>query len=262
MKLDLALTAQEKKHELVILHEGQKSPMFRNWQDKSPDAMELRYWLAKGKNYGIKTRGLVVADKDAVSAEAFGWLRKHGLYRTEMVVETRKGLHLYYRLAEDAGEVRKRIRFLGMPLDLITGENFVVGPGSTVKDFTYTLREGKRMCGREELLSFPSQLLSVPSVVGETRASVCAVCNVPEARARLYLDKVAVAEQGKGGSRAVFIAALKCLTLASGDEQKAWEYLVYFNRTRCLPPFDEEIEAGPDSLRRKLHEARKCWKPG
>jgi hypothetical protein len=134
-----------------------------------------------------------------------------------------------------------------------------MGPGSVFEGHTYGL-QGK-IVPPDELPVAREALVTLLTRREEVRARIETVCCLPDESAARYLEKVAPAEQGNNGSRAAFVAALKCLTLAAGDERKAWEFLVYFNRTRCFPPFDEEIEDGPDSLKRKLREAAKVWKP-
>lgn len=261
-RLDHALTALEKGHELVICHEHSKVPIFKNWPERTPDAQEAAWWIHRNKNWAIKAIRLVVVDKDASSRKAYDWMRHRGIWRSPMQVETRRGIHVYFRLPQVAEDVRSRLSFAGLPVDLLTGRRAAMGPGSTVIEdgvpFTYALREGAQIVAPEELPVFPIDILQPRE---EVRAGVQLVCTRPERVIEKYLLRIDTSEQGKNGSRACFVAALKCLSLASGDAQKAWEYLVFYNRHRCDPPWDEDAEDGPDSLRRKLREALKVWKP-
>jgi len=60
-----------------------------------------------------------------------------------------------------------------------------------------------------------------------------------------------------------FINILKVFSLAGieGNIEKAWPYILNLNATKCDPPFDTEIETGPDSAKRKALEALKVWTP-
>lgn len=256
--IEHALKALECQHELVILKPGEKVPLFPRWPEKTPDVDEISYWLTRGMNYGVKAKDMVILDKDAADRRAYDWLRHRGLYfGSPWKTETRKGLHIFHRLAEGIEEARSKIHHLGLPVDIITGRNrFVVGPGSKVAGHEYALHG--QIVPVNELPDVPRDLFEKRE---EVRASIQTVCNVPDERARRYVEKIATSEQTKGGSRAVFVACLKILSLTSGDLARAWDLLVYFNRTRCLPPWDEEAEDGADSLRRKLREARKVWNP-
>ena len=87
------------------------------------------------------------------------------------------------------------------------------------------------------------------------------VVEMPDERARRYVDRFEASVQGSNGSRALIVALLKILTICRGDPVKAFALARYFNATKCSPPWDEEREDGPDSLKRKLQEALKFWKP-
>jgi hypothetical protein len=252
------MEAHEKQHELVILHENSKAPVFNNWQDRSPKASEVEWNIRQlNRNWGIKLRGLVVADKDARSRKAYDWMRLRRIHRSSMEVETRKGVHFFFGLPEATEEVRTRIKFLGLPLDLLTGGNrFVVGAGSEVDGFTYSLRDGCEIKAPDDLPLFPVDVFQ-----RNTNTTIETVCQLPDERAKRYVDKIAPSVQGSNGSRALIVACLKILSLTEGDMQRAWELVCYYNAVKCTPPWDQEAENGPDSLKRKLMEARRFWRP-
>ncbi|MGK2908697.1 MAG: hypothetical protein ACSLE1_02675 [Sphingobium sp.] len=243
-------------HEIVLCRAGLKAPLYRNF----PAIVHTKAEVERHRgNWGFKLRQLVLADKDDRNREADLFVRRMGPFYSPQVTVTRRGKHYYVRLPPGA-DVRSRLHFRGMPLDLLTGAGrFGMGPGSEVNGHVYAL-QGEIV---PPLALPPAREALVDLLIRreEVQSAVRSVCCLPDERARRYLDKVAPAEQGKCGSRAAFVAALKCLSLADGDMSRAWGFLVYFNRTRCFPPFDEEREDGPDSLKRKLREARKRWTP-
>ena len=59
-----------------------------------------------------------------------------------------------------------------------------------------------------------------------------------------------MAVSGQGGHTTTFIAALKIARFVQGDRDLAWQLLLYYNATKCDPPWREEPE-----LKHKLDDA-------
>ena len=80
-------------------------------------------------------------------------------------------------------------------------------------------------------------------------------------RGRGYVDtfeKRAVA--GANGHTALFIAALKIVSFVrklGGGEDEMWRLLLYFNATKCDPPWDVTNQEELRALQHKLQEAMK-----
>lgn len=76
-----------------------------------------------------------------------------------------------------------------------------------------------------------------------------------KARARRYLAKVPPAIEGQTGSAAAFLACEHVTRGFDLELEDALEVMADWN-ARCQPPWDTVRDDGPDSLRRKLREAR------
>jgi len=65
---------------------------------------------------------------------------------------------------------------------------------------------------------------------------------------------------GQGGHTSLFIAAKKIVGFVrrlGGGEQEAWQLLLYYNATKCDPPWDVTNPGDEAALRHKLHDAMK-----
>ncbi len=261
-RVDLIIDAKEKGHELVILDRNSKVPNRKDWPNRNPEAHEVIWNVNKfNANFGLKLNNIIVADKDAASRKAYDWMRLRRIHKSPMEVTTKKGVHFYFGLPDKVCEdVRTKIKFLGLPLDLLTGSNrFVVGPGSEVDGFTYSLREGCEITAPGELPIFPVDVFETRTEA--TKVNIMMTFNMPDERAKRYIDKIAPSVQGQNGSRAFFVACLKILNLTDGDIGRALALLSYYNATRCFPPFEMGKEDGPDSGVKKLRDAAAVWKP-
>ena len=167
------------------------------------------------------------------------------------------------RLSEEIKEVRSRIRFLGMPIDLLTGERYAVGPPSIVNGKPYELRKGKGWVAIDALPTFPSHLLeehekqetpnvnkpvlNVSGIVNRTRGPVTRLVRNPEA----YVLHV-VSHEGNNGS-AGLVRAVCVFRDAGKTAQETFDYLtkVWNQPPRVVPPWsDKEIA---HCVRRHFH---------
>lgn len=262
METDPAIVAHRKGHRVVMTREGTKEPIHRRYFERETDETEIGWWRRRNANWAFLLLGLLIADKDARGRAADLFVRRMGLFYSPMAVRTRRGVHYFARWPE--GVVgRSRIQFRGMALDLFTGPTrLAIGPGSVVAGHRYALLPKKEIVGPSELpLARPALVELLVDRPEERRGSIPTAFELPDECARRYVDRLPRSELGKNGSRTLFVACLKILSLTGGDLARAWELVKYFNRSKCDPPWDEEIGTGPDSLRRKLNEARKVWNP-
>lgn len=253
-----ALTAAGLGYPVAIVRKGEKVPLHKNFPERHVGAAELEWYLRHGFNWGIVLRDLVVADLDGESPEIASWVRRWGLV-SPFETTTRRGSHRYFRLPALTEDVRSRLHASGLPADILTGRRVAIGPGSVVAGHHYALADGAVIVAPETLPVFPAELLRWQRE--EVRATAAAVVAMPDGRAQRYVDRFEASVQGSHGSRALIVALLKILTLCGGDAARAWDLARYFNATKCSPPWDEEREDGPDSLKRKLQEALKFWNP-
>jgi hypothetical protein len=241
---------------------GTKIPMFEGYLDRDRLNRAALSIHLRRRDCNIAFRlwdtQTVVFDKDAASRDAYNFLRKHRI-KSDMEVESSRGIHVYMRLDREIEDCRTRIRFLGMPLDILMGRRLVTAPPSwnAEAEWRYRLRDGKKILPPDELPVVPESILELLIEKPQPRP-ICTV-PLPDERAMKYMDKVPPSIQGQGGSRQCIIACLKALTLTEGDTDRAFTLVCYWNRY-CDPPWDEEAEEGPDSLKRKLREARKFWR--
>lgn len=222
------------------------------WQTQLPTRAQVMEMFARpGLNVAIVTTGMALFDCDDPA--------KAGLVLAECgdtphrVKTPRGGIHLGYRKRKNA-LLTNRVRIKGEPIDMRTDGGIEVIEGRT-RDGVYEMLGPLR----------PVSELPVANI-GWTRERVrraaarTVLAPDPATCAALkYVEAIDRSEQGKSGSTKCFVAMLKCLTLARGDAERAWPLALHYNRTRCDPPWDEEAEEGPDSLRKKLRDARKVW---
>lgn len=253
MSVDLAHLAREKGHEIVLLGRGVKSPVSRYWPDLCPTGADIEQYIGRLQwNWGIRLRGLLVTDKDASDRRAYDFMRKHRIHRSPMEVQTKKGVHFYFRIA---GDVKSKIKHLGMPLDLLTGNRFAVGPGSFIAEtgHTYALRKGSSILSPGELPVFPTDILKEPAHEKPRPASlpVSKPLNGPIADLAAYLRRIP-SVQGSNGSRGLMRACFVVLDQGL-DLPTALAFLDQWSTACAAPPWDGDalVRAYHNAIRRR-----------
>ncbi len=274
LMLSSAMHYHAAAYSLVFCLHGTKRAVDRGWDRKSLTEAEIIYRFGQ-RTFNIAARldQLMVFDQDAANREAYNFKRKHKI-RSPMEVTTSKHTHVWMRLERQIEGLRSRIRFLGMPFDVLTGDRYVMLPPSWNEEaqWRYTFRPGKRFLPALELPSVPESVIELLTKEPESEPKTPAgpvgtivLGTRDDARALLrhqrYVERIARSEQGKNGSTACIRACLKILTLVEGDTARAWPLVIHYNRTRCEPLWDEEAEEGPDSLKRKFLVALGYWRP-
>jgi hypothetical protein len=78
-------------------------------------------------------------------------------------------------------------------------------------------------------------------------------------RGRRYVDRFdGRAVSGRGGHTTCFTAALKIVRFVrrlGGGLPEAWQLLLYYNATKCDPPWDPSAPVDERALRHKLEDA-------
>lgn len=229
-----------------------KKPLHRGWNVR--EYMMEDWWQLAGsmEDLGVGLRlgeGLGAIDYD--KAEDREEARRLGVPPSPQVTITLRGAHEYFRSALDRS-------FKWRNSDIKASGQCVIAP-TWRADVEHRYRWENGIVPIAELPELPVELLKVEEVRTEVRQALAVA--LPDDRARRYIDRIDPAIQGRNGSAAVLRALQKILNLANGDLQTAWGYALYYNRSKCEPPFDEEATEGPDSLSRKLHEALRVWRP-
>mgnify|MGYP003394009786 CR=1 FL=1 len=228
---DEALKLRRLNHEVTLLYGNSKLPRFKNV--RSLTDVEIAYWLRRERlNLGLILKGMTCVDVDG--DEGMDFVKEHGLAYSPMSVLTRKGVRFYFQ-----GEIKTRIRFLKLPVDLLSGDRrMTVMPPSVVDGFEYRYLNGPAR--REELPIFPEKILDL-----EPRREVIQPVVVPSSneyeRALKYATnpKVEVAVSGQGGhSRMIWFACRMLKLFSSLSEEQLMAVLRAFNE-RCLPPFSD-----------------------
>lgn len=239
--LDAALDALEKDFQVVLM-QG-KRPIFRNWQERPVTRTELIFRMTKDEqmNYGIllgKLSGVCVLDKDGRSAATTAFLKQHRA-TSPMEVLTKRGVHGYFRIPDTLTEMRTRIKWLQLGLDVkLTG--VALGRGSEADGVIRRLKAGKRVTPKGELPFLPESLVTllnakptqqVPEVRFESRSNI----RNPKAYA-LRIES----HQGFNGSEGL-VRAVCVLRDAGVSSQEAFTFLVSdWNREpRVTPPWSE-----------------------
>ena len=174
-----------------------------------------------------------------------------------MEVQTKRGVHFYFRLPETQEEVRSKIHHLGLPVDLLTGDRIAMGVGSEVDGFTYSLREGKELIAPSELPLFPLDILLVKKEVRASLETVL-VSEFPEDRkvesARRALSR-RFSIAGKNGDLALFKAACLLIQFYRFRLDTALALLIEWNEGPNVSP------SWPlQRLEYKLREAQRLMK--
>lgn len=116
-----------------------KRPAIKKWQERT---IHNFHWIAKqfpNANIGLITgrcSGITVVDVDDAgkvdeAIEIFG--------DTPLKVKTPRGMHLYFR---NNGE-RRRIRYSGLPIDILGEKSYCLAPPSVVDKGAYRLVQGR-----------------------------------------------------------------------------------------------------------------------
>src|SRR5690606_10738565 len=104
-----------------------KVPACKSWDDYTASIDRARRWTNYGVVLGLYPGGgggLAVVDTDNDDAEA--WARRN-LIDTPFMVRTGKGMHRYYRVAQD---IPNFIHRDGHTIEFRNRGQYVVGPGS------------------------------------------------------------------------------------------------------------------------------------
>lgn len=248
---EIALANAAKGIVSIPIVPGTKVPAvkWRHWQHSMPPTEMLRDWFAdEQRNIAIITTGLVIFDcDDPTKAELV--LQKCG--DTPYQARTPRGIHVGYRKAESV-PLRNLVKVNGMQIDIRTDGGIAMIPHSTTAH------------GRYEWLTagLPAKSdLPVANIwwtCEPRRASVRSLMPVHDGMSRLlyrgrkYVDTFERAVSGQSGHTTTFISALKIARFAGCDRHIAWELLLYYNATKCDPPWERETE-----LEHKLDDALK-----
>ena len=260
---ETALDAAEKGIVAIPCFEETKVPCVRwkPWQNRMPPRETLRVWFQGTRNnVAIITRGMVVFDIDDPS--------KLDLVLDEcgstphMLKTPRGGIHLGYR--KRLGTVlTNQVKVKGLAIDIRTDGGIEVIHGRT-KDGAYEWL-GEGLCAISELplakIGWTRQRTKrhVQTIIEESCEA-----NALLRRGRKYIDtfdKRAVS--GCNGHTTAFIAALKIVKFVrklGGGEPEAWQLLLYYNATKCDPPWDLSIPAELKALHHKLGDALRLSK--
>lgn len=209
----------------------------------SPDPAQWARWAEEfpGCNWGVDCgrSGLFVIDPDGEVGEAT-WSAlelEHGISDTFEVRTPRGGRHLYY-----IGDGKSTVHKLGPKLDTRGEQGYVVLPGCSIPEGTYTLIQDR------PLATAPTWAVEA---AGATRDKVQGIEELDQpqnvARARSYLANEEPAIEGFGGDHHTFVVACTVLDLGVSEE-KAFELMQPWN-DRCDPPWDA------DDLKVKIENA-------
>lgn len=230
----------------ILLRYGTKAAAFREWQKAPMDRSTLHIHLRRQRfNVGILLsspgkRGppLCVLDKDGPSEEMDALLKTHGI-QSPMQILTSKGVHLYFQMPDTVKEVRSRIKFLGLPLDVkVTG--YTVAPPSWVSSSEWRYTYQTPLVSSHDLPLLPESFVELlnkekkPVVRGEAQRTNGRIGN--PAKYVLRIESI----QGANGS-AGLVRAVCVLRDAGWPPQQTFDYLVseWNKEPRVTPPWSE-----------------------
>ena len=215
-----------------------KRPAIPNWpQAATTDKEKLREWFSDGtKNIGLLTgrqNGIIVLDLDSNSAgEAL--FRKHPEL-CKVIVETRKGIHVYFRHPGPDVPNAVRITLDGIEADIRGERGQVLCPPDRNGAHTYVFAEGHELRDLAQLPVLPERWIPrkhAQRVSGRIGGEMDKIL-----RAQKYIDQIESIEF-QGGDRACFRVC--CVLRDFGlSVTEAWPLLVLWNQARAKPPWPE-----------------------
>ncbi len=183
---------------------------WREFQNRLPTEIELRYWFREDQNIAIVTgrlSGVVVIDAD--SPEALRWTTAHLPY-TPWQTKTRRGYHLWY--GHPGVPVRNRARLETrdgrLAVDLRGDGGYVIAPGSLHASGTRYTFAGDWTVTPDRLPRFWLGWLERPARSRPTPNTTRPAGNVAD-RARRYLANTPRPEIGAGSDMATLYAACR-----------------------------------------------------
>lgn len=250
--LAVALDAREKGLVCIPVLQGTKVPAVRwkRWQTEMPPEWWFRKWFeGTTMNVAIITTGMVLFDcENQATAEV---VLAHCGATPHKVKTPGGGVHLGFRRRAGA-TLRNQVKVKGMNFDIRTdGGLELIPPSKTAKGRYEWLGEGLHAVSELPVARIEwtrpraRNKAAVPNVSVATADS-----NWLFYRGQRYVDRFERAVSGEGGHRSTFIATWKIVRFANFDGYLAWRLLLYFNATKCDPPWREEPE-----LRHKLEDA-------
>lgn len=201
-------------------------------------------WRHRGRNLGFPTgavNGVCVIDfDDKDKAREFFKMNKLEL---KTMVETRKGVHFYYRLGPL--EVRNSQKKDGYPYDVRGEGGYVVYPDSQVDGWTYKFVRGH---GQVELVSLPLIRAELIPPAADRAKPIEDEHLRRVYRARLWIQKVPGAVSGQGGHNATYRVACHLVQRFGLSVTEAMPLFLAWNDT-CKPPWSFH------ALSKKLNDA-------
>ena len=226
-------------HSVVILAEGAKTPIHKNWNERSIILFEVQDAFRKNFNMGIRCDNLTVLDFDS-KQPARDFFQKHKSSIT-CITETRRGVHMFFRHTNVGNKQCEEF-------DVRAGQGgYVVAPGSVVNGHLYRFVPGY---DRLDLIH-PCPINFAPPSGPQSRE---VEKGEMIARARAYLKSIPPAVKGTRDN-ACFKCACILIQKFNLSQDQAFGLLLEFN-DRCQPPIKNIAK-----LRRKLAEAERLRKP-
>jgi hypothetical protein len=256
---DAALAMIDHGYDVTLLAAGTKKPWRKGWNESPVQRAEVDYWMRRYPlNYGALLRGLVVLDRDGRSKATMAFWKEHKI-TSPLEVRTKRGMHAYFRLPDTVREVRSRMKWLGLGLDVkLTG--CVVGVGSTIAEtgWTYRLKARKCLVPKADLPPLPDSLVALLNAekLEPARAMPSfgspGVARGPVRQPEAYCLRIE-SHQGANGS-AGLVRAVCVLRDAGRSVHEALEFLTreWNVPPRVTPPWSEAEVAY--AVRRHFHE--------
>lgn len=256
---ETALANAEKGIVSIPIAPGKKGiPLvkWKRWQTEMPPPELLKEWFADTRvNVAIITTGMVVFDCEE-QTRAKLVLDECG-DTPHKVLTPGGGIHLGYRKRKGS-VVQNLVKIKGLPIDIRTDGGLEMIPNSRTEHGEYRwIGDGLR-----PVADLPVARISWTRERTRRRVIVSAVADGDDPhgllyRGRRYVEKIDKAEDGKNGHTSLFVAALKIVRFVKSDRELAWQLLLHYNATRCIPPWDVDDPRALAALEHKLDEAMK-----
>lgn len=250
----------------VAMQQGTKIPAESAWQEwplrEITEESIAQRWKGTRNGISILCHNVVVLDVD--QADLLDFVLKQTKLESAPICRTPRGGYHVHARARKGMQLSRKIRVRNRCIDLLTGASLSILPPHETVDGAYEWISGELPPAGK----LPLANLAWTRERRKKRAkSVLLAAEEPSEgdeilyRGRLYVDTFdRRAVDGQNGHTSLFVAALKIVSFVrrlGGGEEQMWQLLLYFNATKCDPPWDPSDPRDLAALQHKLSDALK-----
>lgn len=252
-KVDAALALARRGFRVFPLIPNGKTPAKKSWQTiATTDENKIKsWWDQRDYNIGVATgKGIFVVDYDCKpNQKGEKTLKKHRLlgFDETFRVKTPNGVHAYYATQS---VVSNSVSSIAEHVDVRGDGGYVVGPGSTIDEKTYTIEDDQA----PQYAPTEIERAALRANVAHTKQDTTPLTELDSdhaiAQATDYLEHAAPeAIEGSGGDETTYKVACRVKDYGISEETCFELMEAHWNAQKAIPPWDH------DDLQRKIQNA-------